>query len=64
MAMDLRLSPEAQAALERIVETENVSANQAVENAVLEYDRKRVENRDRLIAQIVAEDEALLNRLA
>lgn len=64
MAMTLRLDPEAQAALERIARAEGVSANQAVHNAVLEYDSKRTVLRDRLIHQIVTEDRELLDDLA
>ena len=64
MAMTLRLDAEAQAALERITRREGVSANAAVAQAVVEYDAKRRELRDRLIAQIVDEDRELLERLA
>jgi hypothetical protein len=64
MAMTLRLEGRAQAALDRITRTEGVSANAAIAEAVIEYDAKRREMRDRLLAQIVQEDAALLERLA
>ncbi|CPU66996.1 CopG family transcriptional regulator [Cellulosimicrobium cellulans] len=64
MAMTLRLDDDAQAALERIARREGVSANTAVARAVVEYDAKRREMRDRLLADIVAEDQELLDRLA
>ncbi|WP_435735773.1 hypothetical protein V5D56_13200 [Cellulosimicrobium sp. PMB13] len=64
MAMTLRLDDEAQAALERIARRDGVSANVAVGRAVVEYDAKRRELRDRLIAQIVEKDRELLDRLA
>ena len=62
--MTLRLDDDAQAALERIARREGVSANTAVARAVVEYDAKRREIRDRLLADIVAEDQELLDRLA
>ncbi|KFD44153.1 hypothetical protein SAMN05518682_2224 [Cellulosimicrobium aquatile] len=62
--MTLRLDDDAQAALERIARREGVSANTAVARAVVEYDAKRREMRDRLLADIVAEDQELLDRLA
>ena len=62
--MTLRLDDGAQAALERIARREGVSANTAVARAVVEYDAKRREMRDRLLADIVAEDQELLDRLA
>lgn len=62
--MTLRLEDDAQAALERIARREGVSANTAVARAVVEYDAKRREMRDRLLADIVAEDQELLDRLA
>lgn len=64
MAMTLRLDDDAQAALDRITQAEGISANAAVGRALLDYDAKRRELRDRLIAQIVEEDRALLDRLA
>lgn len=64
MAMTLRLDDDAQAALERIARREGVSANTAVARAVVEYDAKRRAMRDRLLADIVAEDQELLDRLA
>lgn len=48
MARTLRLSDEAQAALGRITAAENVSANAAINAAILEYDEKRREVRDRM----------------
>ena len=62
--MTLRLDDDAQAALERIARREGVSANTAVARAVVEYDAKRREMRDRLLADIVAEAQELLDRLA
>lgn len=62
--MTLRLDDDAQAALERIARREGVSANTAVARAVVEYDAKRRAMRDRLLADIVAEDQELLDRLA
>lgn len=62
--MTLRLDDDAQAALERIARREGVSANTAVARAVVEYDAKRREMRDRLLADIVADDQELLDRLA
>ncbi|QJW36921.1 CopG family transcriptional regulator [Cellulosimicrobium protaetiae] len=64
MAMTLRLDDDAQAALERIAHREGISANTAVARAVVEYDAKRREMRDRMLADIVAEDRELLDRLA
>ncbi len=64
MAMTLRLDDDTQAALDRITRTEGVSATAAISEAVLEYDAKRRDLRDRLIAQIVQEDAELLDRLA
>ena len=52
--MTLRLDDDAQAALERIARREGVSANTAVARAVVEYDAKRREMRDRLLADIYA----------
>lgn len=63
MAMTLRLDDEAQAALDRIVNAEKVSAADAVRRAVIEYDSKRRSMRDALIQRIVEEDRALLDRL-
>jgi len=62
--MTLRLDDDTQAALDRITRTEGISAAAAIAAAVLEYDAKRRDLRDRLIAQIVQEDAALLERLA
>lgn len=64
MAMTLRLDEATQSALERIVQAEGISANAAVARALAEYDAKRTALRDRLIAEIVEKDKALLDRLA
>ncbi len=62
--MTLRLDEQTQAALDRIVKSEGISANAAIARAIGEYDVKRTALRDRLIAQIVTEDKTLLDRLA
>ena len=60
----LRLSSEAQAALDRIVETTGTSANSAIEKAVIEFDTKRVETRDATLRRLYDEDRSLMVRLA
>jgi hypothetical protein len=64
MPRTLRLNDAAQSALERIATSEQISENEAIQRAVLEYDKKRASIRDALIQQIVTEDKALLERLA
>lgn len=46
MASTLRLSDEARAALGRITASENISANAAINAAILDYDEKRRKVRD------------------
>ena len=62
--MVLRLEEPARKALDRITASEHISDNRAINNAILEYDRRRVAMRDKLLQQIVAEDRDLLDRLA
>jgi predicted transcriptional regulator len=64
MARTLRLSAEAKEAVAAIAEAEHISQNEAINRALLDYARKRAEVRDALIASIVAQDAAILDRLA
>lgn len=64
MARTLRLSPEAEQAAAAIAEAEHISQNEAVNRALLDYAAKRSAVRDALLAGIVAEDAAILDRLA
>lgn len=64
MARTLRLSPEAERAASAIAEAEHISQNEAVNRALLDYAAKRTAVRDSLIATIVAQDRAILDRLA
>lgn len=63
MAMTLRLSDDAAAALERITVNEQITATQAISDALIEYDAKRTAVRDALLQQIVTERQDLLDRL-
>ncbi len=62
-AKTLRLSPEAQSALDRIVATTGASANSAIEKAVIEYDTKRVEAREATLRRLYDENRPLMDRL-
>ncbi|RMI06922.1 hypothetical protein [Cellulomonas triticagri] len=64
MARTLRLSGEAEIAVARIAEAEGISQNEAINRALLDYASKRSAVRDALIASIVVEDAAILDRLA
>lgn len=64
MARTLRLSAEAEQAVAAIAEAEHISQNEAINRALLDYARKRTEVRDALIASMVTEDAAILDRLA
>jgi predicted transcriptional regulator len=63
-ARTLRLGPDAAAALDRIVETEHTSANTAIERAIIEYDKKRVDARDAALRRLYDENRPLMDRLA
>ncbi len=64
MARTLRLSAEAEEAVATIAAAEHIWQNEAINRALLDYARQRTEVRDALIASIVAQDAAILDRLA
>ncbi|MBD8079681.1 DNA-binding protein [Cellulosimicrobium arenosum] len=47
-----------------MVETEHTSANTAIERAVIEYDKKRVDARDAALRRLYDENRPLMDRLA
>jgi len=64
MARTLRLSSEAEHAVATLAAAENISQNELISRAVLDYAAKRSAVRDALLAEIVAEDAEILDRLA
>ena len=64
MASTLRLPPDLQEALRATAEREGRSQNAVVIEAIARYTSDRKRRRDEAIARIVAEDRALLDRLA
>ncbi|WP_263119514.1 CopG family transcriptional regulator [Cellulomonas sp. RIT-PI-Y] len=64
MARTLRLSDEAEHAVTSLAAAENISQNELISRAVLDYAAKRTSVRDALLAEIVAEDAEILDRLA
>ncbi|MDR2722956.1 MAG: hypothetical protein LBB54_04435 [Cellulomonadaceae bacterium] len=60
----LRLTEQAQVALDRVMEAESVTQNAAINQAIIEYDARRASVRDALLKQIISDYQPLLDRLA
>jgi len=63
MPMTLRLSPDETEALRETARRERRSMQDVARTAIAEYVQHRAERRARHLAEIVAEDAALLDRL-
>jgi predicted transcriptional regulator len=64
MAMTLRLSEEQTARLRETAAREGLSMQAAAQKAIDEYTSRRTARREALLAQILAEDAGVLERLA
>ncbi|GIG26285.1 hypothetical protein [Cellulomonas denverensis] len=64
MARTLRLSDEVERTVATLAAAEDISQNELISRAVQDYAAKRSSVRDALLAEIVAEDAAILDRLA